>query len=220
MQSSYSEKRAKVGLYATTLAVGLALAGCSTADSNTYTSRDVGQVIETSQGRVLSSRPVEIRSDEGGVAGPLAGGAIGGATGLTIGSGSGNVLATVLGAAAGAGLGYLAESELRSGEGIEYIVELEDGRVVTLVQNRAENETPISDGAPVLVQFGNEYTRITRLETDLPAGAAGGAGGASGWTNPDSLPATGGVGSQGTGQPSAGAEPAAPYGTQQQGQQE
>lgn len=219
MQHSQSERRAKVGLCAATLAACLALAACSTADSNTYSSSDVGQVIETNQGRVLSSRPVEIKGDEGGLAGPLAGGAIGGATGLTIGGGSGNVLATVVGAAAGAGLGYLAQNELSSGDGIEYIVELEDGRVVTLVQNKAENETPIGDGEPVLIQFGNEYTRVTRLETDRPSG---GAGGASGWTNPDSLPAASdeGSGTQGGSKPSGSPEPATPYGAQEQGQQE
>ena len=199
------------------LAACLALTACSTADSNTYTSRDVGQVIETSQGRVLSSRPVEIDSDQGSAAGPLAGGAIGGATGLQIGSGRGNLLAAVIGAVIGAGIGYLAENEIRSGDGIEYIVELEDGRVVTLVQNSTDDEEPIANGQPVLIQFGNEYTRITRLETDIAP--SGGAGGTSGWSNPDTLPDTDSAGAEES-QPSASPQPTTPGGAQEQGQEE
>jgi outer membrane lipoprotein SlyB len=197
------------------------LAACSTPDSNTYTSRDVGQLIETSQGRVLSSRPVEIESDEGGVAGPLAGGAIGGAAGYGVGSGSGQGLATFIGAAIGAGLGYLAEKEIRSQEGIEYIVELEDGRVVTLVQNRAEDEPPIPDGEPVLVQFGSQYTRISQLNTDGASGGAG-AGGVSGWTNPDTAPAASdeGGGAQDVSEPPVTSEPQTLYSGQESGQQD
>jgi len=166
---------------------------------------------------VLSSRPVEISGDEGSAAGPLAGGAIGGATGLTIGSGSGSLLAAVIGVVIGAGIGYFAENELSGGDGIEYIVELEDGRVVTLVQNTGDDETPISDGEPVLIQFGNEYTRITRLETDIPASSGGGA---SGWANPDTPPGASDEGAQGASEPSATPESVLPSNEQDQGQQE
>ncbi|MDX1710741.1 MAG: glycine zipper 2TM domain-containing protein, partial [Rhodovibrionaceae bacterium] len=166
------------GLLAGVLAGCLAVSACATPDSDTYTSSDVGQTIETSQGRVLSSRPVDIKSEEGGTAGTLAGGAVGGAAGYGVGSGSGQLLATVIGAVVGASIGYLAEKEIRSGEGIEYIVELEDGRVVTLVQNRAGDEQPIADGEPVLVQFGSQYTRIRALDSDS-TGAVTGSGAGS-----------------------------------------
>ena len=176
------------GLRVAAVMACLGLAACSTPDSNTYTSRDVGQLIETSQGRVLSSRAVEIKDDEGGTAGALTGGAIGGAAGY--GAGSGNGLATIVGAILGAGVGYLAEKQIRRRDGVEYVVELEDGRVVTLVQNKANDETAIADGEPVLVQFGNKYTRITQLDTEAKTsggGAAGsyGSGGNSDWVNPD-----------------------------------
>jgi len=150
---------ARRSVLAAAVAGCLALSACATPDSDTYTSSDVGQTIETSQGRVLSSRPVEIK-------------------------------------VVGAGIGYLAEKEIRSGEGIEYIVELEDGRVVTLVQNRADEEQPIPDGEPVLVQFGSQYTRIRPLDTDSAAGAsAGGSGAGSGWVNPDATAGDEGAGS-------------------------
>ena len=165
------------------------LTACSTESTNTYKANDVGSIIETSEATVLNSRVVNIEGGDNSGAGAVAGGAVGATSGYVIaGSGSGRGLGVVLGAVLGAATGYLAEESVRSREGIEYVVRMNDGRVVTLVQNREENEEPLPNGAPVLVQYGDDYTRVI----ELPAGAAGagaasdgGSGGASGWTNPD-----------------------------------
>jgi outer membrane lipoprotein SlyB len=168
------------------VALCLALSACAASDSSTYSRGDVGQVIETSQGQVISSRPVDIRDSEGGRVGAVAGGAAGGVVGSTIGKGSGNTLATLGGVLIGAGLGYLAEREIRSDEGVEYLVEMDDGRVVTIVQNQKDGDQAIPDGTPVLIQYGNEYTRLVPLQASPSAGGA--TPGSDEWRNPDRAP--------------------------------
>ncbi|MCU0895714.1 MAG: hypothetical protein MUD06_15665 [Rhodospirillales bacterium] len=87
-------------------------------------------------------------------------------------------------------------------EGIEYIVRMNDGRTVTLVQNRQKAEQPLSDGTPVLVQISGRYTRVIPDPTaDRAAAVAGGGGaagggavaasGSGGWVDPDTMPAGG-----------------------------
>lgn len=162
----------------------LLLFGCSTPSSNRYDPSEVGRTIETAPGSVVSSRVVRVAGDKG-LVGPLAGGALGGA-GAGWGFGSG--WAAIIGAVVGAGAGYLAQNSVSGGEGIEYIVQMDDGRTVTLVQNRASGEMPISNGTPVLVQLGGgNYSRVV---VD-PRGASRTPAGGGGWTDPDRLPSSG-----------------------------
>lgn len=165
------------------LFVSLFLAACGTSGSGTYEAGDVGKVLSTAEGTVVSSREVEIEGETGPV-GALAGGAAGGATGYGLTGGSGPI--TVLGALVGAGAGYLAESTFNDRQGYEYVVRMDDGRVVTLVQNRDDDEQAIKDGQPVLVQYGDNYTRIIPLPQNLGSTAPGASGGS--WVNPDTLP--------------------------------
>ena len=58
---------------------------------------------------------------------------------------------------------------------------MDDGRVVTLVQNRDGQEQPIENGQRVLVQYGADYSRV------VPAPPAAGGGSPGGWQNPDDL---------------------------------
>ena len=163
------------------LVLTLALGACATSSSDTYTADDVGKVISTAEGTVVTSREVEIEGKTGPV-GALAGGAAGGATGYGLSGGSGAV--AVLGAVAGAGVGYLVESVVNDGTGIEYVIQMEDGRTVTLVQNKeATDEEPIKDGQPVLIQYGDAYTRVIPLPQNLDSAPPSGV-----WVNPDSMP--------------------------------
>lgn len=175
--------------------MALGLMACTHPSTNTYSSKDVGQVIETTEGVVLSSRTVEITGGEEAGIGTLAGAGTGAVVaGSTIGQGSGSVVAAVIGGLIGAGAGYIAEKEIRSRDGIEYVIRLRDGRVVTLVQNREKEEPPLADGSAVLVQYGGNYTRVIPNPTD--AGAPAGS-----WQNPDEAapaPTTGAPSASGT----------------------
>ena len=174
--------------------VVLTLAGCASS-MDTYSRQDVGRVIETTPGTVVSSRPVNITGKRSGL-GAAAGGATGGVIGATSFGGSGGAVAGVLLGIAGAVAGTLAEEAITSDEGYEYTIQTDDGRVVTVVQ-RAEGETPpIGAGTPVRVQWGADYARVIPIAGTTPP-PAGTAPGEDDWINPDDLepgaPATTGV---------------------------
>jgi outer membrane lipoprotein SlyB len=186
------------------LLAALALAGCAHPSGSTYETGDVGRTIETSQGSVVSSRVVKI-TGETNAAGPLAGGALGAAGSALAFQGSG--LVAVIGGVIGAGIGYLTQKQLNNRDGIEYVLEMDDGRTVTLVQNRAANEAPLPDGTPVLVQVGGQHTRVI---ADPRAERVGGAD----WVDPDTVPekttpAVGGSPVGKTGDPTPFTEPPA-----------
>lgn len=183
------------------LVAALAVAGCATPTSSRYGGEEVGKPIETSRGTVVASRVVDV-SGETTMAGPAAGAALG-AAGMGIGVQSG--WAALIGAVLGAGVGYATQQWANDREGIEYVVQLEDGRTVTLVQNRGDDEVPLQGGTSVLVQVSGSYTRVIAAphlaDRAPPATVAPGAGGApatalppasgGGWIDPDRPPAVG-----------------------------
>jgi outer membrane lipoprotein SlyB len=169
-------------------ALVLALGGCVSPSKNTYNAADVGRMIETTEGRVVSSRIVRVNEDPKGY-GTAAGAAIGATgAGLTVGSGSGSLVAALIGGIVGAGAGYLTEQQMRGRDGIEYMVRTADGRTRTLVQNREGSEEPIPAGTPVLIQYGGNYTRIV----EKPRGAE------DSWQDPDAGGGAGAAASSGT----------------------
>ncbi|HYZ25485.1 MAG TPA: hypothetical protein VE597_01120 [Geminicoccaceae bacterium] len=159
------------------LAAALLLVGCAHPSGSTYQAGDVGRTIETTQASVVSSRLVKI-SGESNLVGPAAGGALGAAGSALAFQGSG--LVGVIGGVLGAGAGYLAQQRLNDREGIEYVLQMDDGRTVTLVQNRTDEEAPLPDGTPVLVQISGQYTRVV---ADPRAERMGGTD----WVDPDTL---------------------------------
>jgi outer membrane lipoprotein SlyB len=162
---------------ASVLVATLLLAGCSHPSGTTYGAGDVGRTIETAQGSVVSSRVVKV-AGESNLAGPLAGGALG-ASGSAL-AFQGSDLVAVIGGVLGAGVGYLVQKQMNNREGIEYVLEMDDGRTVTLVQNREAEEQPLPDGTPVLVQVSGQYTRV------MPDPRAERMGGGD-WVDPDTL---------------------------------
>jgi outer membrane lipoprotein SlyB len=146
--------RALAGL----VVMALVLVGCSHPSSTTYEAADVGRTIETAPGTVVSSRRIKVAGDTN-MAGPLGGGALGASGAALAFQGSG--LVAVIGGVIGAGLGYLAQQQMSHREGVEYVLEMDDGRTVTLAQNRqSDQEEPFPNGTPVLVQVTGQYTRV------------------------------------------------------------
>lgn len=157
------------------------LAGCSTPSSENYSAVNVGRPIETSQAAVVSSRVVEI-SGETNLVGPAAGGI--GAAAITSAAINGQAAGplSLLAGLIGAGAGYAVQKAAGNREGIEYLLKMDDGRTVALVQNREGEEEPLANGTPVLVQRSEGYTRIiadTTIE-ETPSAT---------WANPDAAAA-------------------------------
>ena len=138
----------------------LVAAGCASSRSGEVYSRDQARKAQTVQmGTVQSVKAVKIEGTKSPV-GAIAGGAVGGALGQTIGSGTGRTVATVLGAVGGAVGGSLAEEELTKKDGLEITVKLDDGKVISVVQ---EADVYFQVGERVRIQTGSDgTTRVSR----------------------------------------------------------
>lgn len=146
--------------YSASLILLCALAACAPEDSqNQYSYRDVGQSSVVHYGRVVNARPVNITGENTGTGG-LVGAGVGGGLGAYTGGGSGQIWTTAAGALAGALAGSAAEQKMASRTGIEYIVTLDNGQTLTLVQNKASNEPVFPPGARVMVQTQGSYQRV------------------------------------------------------------
>jgi len=119
---------------------------------NTYSAASVGEASQTFRGVVIGLRQIEVKEAErlqdnsmGMGVGALAGGALG----SQIGSGtSANVVGAVVGALAGGTAGTFLQDSMGTQDGIEYTVQLDNGRAMTVVQGP---ESPVSVGQRVLV---------------------------------------------------------------------
>ena len=128
--------------------------------SDVYASRQVGEATLTYAGVIRSVRPVTVEHGEnlednglGIVGGGLAGGVIGSAVGR------GNFVPSAAGAIAGAVAGAFAEKKLKEQTGLEYVVELDNGGLMTVVQGQ-DQTFPIGLPVYVLVSQGGR-SRIT-----------------------------------------------------------
>ena len=114
--------------------VSLIASGCRTSQgSKTYSRDDAMKVQEVYYGTVLNVAPVKIEAEQSGI-GTVIGAVVGGVVGSTIGGGDGRKLATVGGAAAGAAAGSAAEKATGTKDAWELEVELDDGRIMVIVQ--------------------------------------------------------------------------------------
>jgi outer membrane lipoprotein SlyB len=134
-------------------ASSLALAGCaSNISPQTYSVGSVGQVNRTISATVISVREVSVAGTTG------VGGAAGSATGAVLGSsvGGNDGRSNIVGAIGGAIIGGLAGSAIESNatkqKALEYVVETENGNLMTIVQGK---DTVFAEGQKVLVLYGS-----------------------------------------------------------------
>ena len=131
------------------LALQLVLAGCQTSQgSRTFTPGQAQQALTVYTGTVLNVAEVEIQAQQTG-AGAVIGAVTGGIVGSTIGGGRGTRLATTAGALGGAAAGSAAESARGRRVGLEIQVELDDGRIMVIVQEK-DDEFIVGDRIRVL----------------------------------------------------------------------
>lgn len=148
----------------TLISAALVSSACVTPQSksgNVYSVKDgnVGVMQQQSAGVVSQVRRVAL--DKSNMAtsatGMIAGGVAGGLLGGMIGGGTGKKVARVAGAAGGAFAGDMAAKSLSTVDGLEIMVNLADGRSVTVVQ---EADVDIRPGMQVYVIHGNSGARV------------------------------------------------------------
>ncbi len=116
------------------VAVALILTGCVQSHSGqVYSQGQAQKSMHVYYGTIIELREVTIEGSNSG-AGAVIGGVAGGVVGSTIGSGRGRTLATVGGALAGLAAGSAVEKKAGTKKAIEFTVELDDGRVMAVVQ--------------------------------------------------------------------------------------
>lgn len=137
----------------------LGLSGCNRPGQNFYHQSEVGQVSAVSFGTVVGARDIGIIGERTG-AGALLGGAAGGAIGSQIGGGTGQAVAIGGMLIAGAIAGAVAEQALQDRTGVEYVVVLEAGVTLTIVQEKAAGDRILAAGERVMVQNSGGYQRV------------------------------------------------------------
>lgn len=159
----------------------LCLAGCSAPSEKDSPLGDPSTLYHVSEGRVLAVREVEI-DEESDNLGTLAGGFVGGFSGGVALGGQLGPGGALVGGAVGAAVGYLIEEAITDRNGIEYLVLMEDGRAVTIVQEVEESRDPISENTEVYVQTSRYEVRVVERSNGVgPMPRAV-------WRNPDGLP--------------------------------
>lgn len=112
----------------------LVLAGCARDMGTNVYSRDQAQSVQRVEyGTIIEVQQVEIEGTRSGLGG-LGGAIIGGIAGSTIGGGRGSAIAATGGAMAGAVAGSAIEEGATRQAGVQLIVEMQDGRVLSIVQ--------------------------------------------------------------------------------------
>jgi len=120
--------------------------GCTSTSqgSKTYTRTQAQSALSVYSGTVLNVADVNIQTETKGVVGGIAGAVLGGVVGSTIGGGSGRTVATTAGALGGAAAGSKIEEKSKIKPGVELEVELDDGRIRVIVQEK-DDEYAVGD---------------------------------------------------------------------------
>ena len=118
--------------------------GCQASQgSKTYTTGQAQTALEVYYGTVLKVSEVTIQAPQSG-GGAAAGAVVGGVIGSTVGSGRGRRLATTAGALGGAAAGSAAEGSAARKPALEIEVEMDDGRILAVVQEK-DDEFAVGD---------------------------------------------------------------------------
>lgn len=134
--------------------VALLASGCARNISpHAYSDATVGEASRTFKGTIVSVRTVQVGPDklENNLVGAGIGGVTGGVLGNQFGKGKGNLATTAGGAILGALAGSYAEKELKTQDAFEYVVQLQNGEMRTVVQGMDVRFNP---GQRILLMVG------------------------------------------------------------------
>jgi outer membrane lipoprotein SlyB len=130
------------------LCLTLALGACAGSTGKSYTRDEARQEQSVQRGTIISLEEVSIEEDASFLGAGI-GGVAGGIIGSTMGAQSGRVLMSLGSAIIGAGLGALGEKALRTERAYEFMIDLDDGDTISVVQ--AIDDTPFRVGSQVRV---------------------------------------------------------------------
>ena len=139
------------------------LSGCAANVSpQSYSVGSVGEINRTVPATIINAREVDISGTTslGGMTGTAAGAVVG--SGASGGKGRGSVFGAIGGAVIGSIAGAAIEANATKQKGMEYVVETDNGNMMTLVQGK---DPILSTGEKVLVLYGSP----SRLIVDLRA---------------------------------------------------
>jgi outer membrane lipoprotein SlyB len=140
----------------------LYLTGCAdNLSGDVYSRDDARKPMEVTYGTVAAVRPVAIEGERGFL-GEGGGAIIGGMAGNTMGGGSGRNLTTAVGAVAGAVVGGMAQEKMTRAQGVEIIVNLDNGSSMAVVQE-VQHINEFVAGQRIRLTSGNGNTRVAPL---------------------------------------------------------
>lgn len=141
-------------------AAAVIAAGCARQiGGEVYEGSSLGAAVDTRTGVIESARFVQVQENDrvqDNRAGQLVGGLAGGVAGSRVGQGFGKAVAIGAGAILGVAAGSVIEDRVSRQSAVEYVVRLDDGGLVTVVQGTADQIAP---GSRVFVQLGGYGSR-------------------------------------------------------------
>lgn len=147
----------------TLIVIAVTITGCAQSTSGrSYTTRNARSSYEVKMGTLADVRDVEIESDANkqGV-GTLTGAALGGIAASNVGKGRGKLAATIIGAVAGGVIGKKVEGEISKEEGVELLIDLDNGKTIVVIQGKdPRDQFRVGDRVRVLSRGGE--TRVTK----------------------------------------------------------
>lgn len=135
--------------------------GCASETGGTFASNQARVAQSVSFGTITHLADARIENNPSGI-GAVGGGVAGGVIGSTIGGGRGRTLATVAGAVLGAAGGHAAEGAIRRSQALEISVRLENGQMISVVQELGPEERSFLVGDQVRVLRGSDGTTRVR----------------------------------------------------------
>lgn len=130
----------------------LLLAGCAQKPGqDVYKAGEVGVSRAVEFGTVIGVREVKIAADNQGT-GALLGAGTGAGAASYAGDGTGKVWAVAAGAIAGAVIGNAIEEEAGASQGYEYTLEMQNGDIKTIVQEKIEGDKVFKAGDKVRME--------------------------------------------------------------------
>lgn len=140
------------------------LAGCSNQPltGRSYSAQEARYVQTVQYGVIESVELVVIEGKKNGFVGTATGAIVGGALASNLGGGSGQDIATVLGAIAGGVLGNKVQENTSQKQGQEITILLDNGRMISVVQEVEQSGMVFQPGQRVRVLEQNNTVRVVQ----------------------------------------------------------